>query len=219
METMVIERTEKTTIPSQAKVGTVSASEIADILRGEPYVTVSLADLNKQFGIDLINIKLDRQQAPKKVAHLIGLLGYLMSAAALPIFVAVMFGVTAITAMPSIGSTIAITMAAFVASMISFYMFRHVTGDLYDWLTESIKYKNAVCIVEDFDTTKVEIPYGAKLRYEEAVETKEFDQFLVCYPSLEELTDPAIVGVADDGSWKLIALWDKVTGSDLPFGA
>lgn len=69
------------------------------------------------------------------------------------------------------------------------------------------------------DRCTVKIPYGAKLRLKEAMDTKIFSKYMVAYPkvTLNELPvrkleiDPALIGVTEFGGeerWFLISLWD-----------
>lgn len=75
--------------------------------------------------------------------------------------------------------------------------------------------------VEDISKTSIKIPYGAKLRLEEAFDKKMFDGFYVCRPDVtyEQVTpkpkvvDPAIIGVkrnriAKTEKWYMIVFWD-----------
>lgn len=78
---------------------------------------------------------------------------------------------------------------------------------------------------EDTKVTKMDIPYGAKLKMKEAKDLEIFDKFLIFYPKLEERNisqeefiemitprlDPAVCGVYTiDGKehWYLIVFWD-----------
>lgn len=75
--------------------------------------------------------------------------------------------------------------------------------------------------VEDIGKTSVKIPYGAKLRLEEAHDSNVFDHFYICRPHVEltnvqpkpKVIDPAIVGVkrnkvSGTEKWYMIVFWD-----------
>jgi len=206
-------------VMEKAKVGTVPVSDILAIIRGEPYVNITFKQLEKQFGIDLMNAKLDKQQMPKKAIHAFSLVAYLASIVAIPSAFAIFMAVAAIGAVSTVSDVISMTGFAFISAIIIMKSYRHATDSIYEYLTQAIKYRNAICVVEEYDKATINIPYGASLRYDEAVDSKEFNRFLVCYPNMEELTDPAIVGITPYGEMKLIALWDKSSGGMLEFSA
>ena len=75
--------------------------------------------------------------------------------------------------------------------------------------------------VEDVKKTMLKIPYGAKLKLEEAFDSKLFNSFLICHPNVSymdiepkpKIIDPAIIGVkrntyANTDKWYLICYWD-----------
>lgn len=85
----------------------------------------------------------------------------------------------------------------------------------------------AELVFEEIKNAGIEIPYGAKLRLKEAMDTKIFDTFMVVHPHVDvkniefkktkvvkvpEYTDPAIVGIInlDKGKTRmfLVTLWD-----------
>jgi hypothetical protein len=72
---------------------------------------------------------------------------------------------------------------------------------------------------EPINVTKYKIPYGAKLKMKEALDTKIFKDFIIAYPKVEvrneEIdvkirmeTDPALLGITDDKREFLICWWD-----------
>ncbi len=69
--------------------------------------------------------------------------------------------------------------------------------------------------LEDISHTRLKIPYGAALRYQEAVERKIFDKFVVAFPNVVEhkiSRDPAILGVKytseGDAEMYMVVYWD-----------
>jgi len=75
--------------------------------------------------------------------------------------------------------------------------------------------------VEDIGKTAIKIPYGAKLRLEEAHDSQKFDHFYICRPQVEltnvqpkpKVIDPAIIGVkrnkvSGTEKWYMIVFWD-----------
>lgn len=79
------------------------------------------------------------------------------------------------------------------------------------------------------EETRIKLPYGAKLKLLEAVESKIFARFVLAHPRVKETThltdfsfklkptssDPAILGTAIDGRMYMITYWDIKNDVDM----
>ncbi len=86
-----------------------------------------------------------------------------------------------------------------------------------------LKLLKARMVSEDVRETEVRMPYGAKLKLKEAVDTKIFISFNINYPTMAEddygfiptmKTDPAITGKTEDGRYYMVCWWDVANDID-----
>lgn len=195
-------------------------NDIAEILRGEPYTEVTMNDLEKLFGIP----EMRRKSMVWNFYHKYKwAMGCLLSAIILTNIswatshseVFVYDGVTSLTEF-WVGITAALSALGAVTSAVFSIKFT-----MEDEIPDHPKLVIDLD-VEDVRNTRMKIPYGAKLRLEEAFETGKFDSFKIAYPKpyivnvakpAPKIVDPAIIGckknkLTGSEKWYMIVFWD-----------
>ncbi len=176
----------------------VSLREIQAEMDGMPYYPVTEKQINDLFGMRKIKFLTWWHNEGVRTNHA-------PIATAIMIFM-ILVASTSFTVAASIGGMgWMIAMGSFLAMMIAFAandLERHSSG-----IRGLLK---AELTREGIQETSIKIPYGAALRYQEALAKGVFDSFTVVYPNVieQEITrDPAILGHRN-GQQYMIVYWD-----------
>ena len=195
-------------------------NDIDEILRGEPYTEVNINDLEKLFGIPQMRRKSRvwnfYQIYKRSMGSFLGM--FVASNASWFLAHSSVFVFDDVATLGEVWTVVGVIVLAVGAFLGAFATIRFADKDYIPDHPQLIIDLD----VEDVTNTSMKIPYGAKLRLEEAFDTGKFDSFKIAYPKPRvvnvlrpepKIVDPAIIGckkndLTGSEKWYMIVFWD-----------
>lgn len=179
----------------------VSLREIQAEIDGMEYYPVTMRDLEKLFGMRLIHLATAWANIKAAAYHspVLGIGSVFFISVVVGLFGAGIGNI--LWGHPGFGA--ALCFGGSFASLAAIAMTAFMMDELRTKLVASL-------VTEPIRFASIKIPYGAALRYKEALEKGVFESFEVIYPNVVEqkiAKDPAIVGLKQ-GQMYMIVFWD-----------
>ena len=209
-------------LESQAREGakTLVDNDIDEILKGEPYAEVNIDDLEKLFSIPQMRRKSMLWNFTQK--YKCSMLGMATAGTASNAcwFLAhsslfTFDNVASLLEVWTVVGCVALGIVTIIALIAGFMFMDDSKIPDHPKLVIDLE-------VENVKHTSMKIPYGAKLRMEEAFDTGKFDSFKISYPKprienvkrpAPKIVDPAIIGCKKNSltgseKWYMVVFWD-----------
>jgi len=209
-------------LESQAREGAKELvdNDIDEILKGEPYSEVNINDLEKLFSIPQMRRKSMVWNLFQKYKYSLAYFAVAAITSNASWFLAhsnifVFDNVAALSEVWAVIGVVALGVAAIVGTIFGFMLLDPDKIPTHPQLVIDLQ-------VEDVAHTSMKIPYGAKLRMEEAFDSGKFDYFKIAYPQprienvqkpAPKIVDPAIIGCKRNSltrseKWYMVVFWD-----------